>query len=166
MKLKPMGTLEQRPVVVKVAVPFVSPRKLAEFWCIHATTERDIKQSEESIREYVRAGNIPSFHIGKRLAVNLISHALLDAASLPYSLQVQFELLYPSLPIESFATYTGFEPGVVQGWIKNGYLPNAGLGKHRLVTLPELLYRCQHWTPYQWAALVRKTESKSQLVEA
>lgn len=164
--LKPMGISDQRPVTVKVAVPFISPGKLAEFWCINATTERDIKQSEDSIREYIRAGNIPSFHLGKRLVVNLVSHALLQAASLPYPLQVQFELIYPSLPVESFATYTGFEPGVVQGWIKNGYLPNTGLGKHRLVTLPELLLRCETWTPNQWGALVRKTAPKSQPVEA
>lgn len=186
--LKPMGISDQRPVVVKVAVPFVSPRKLAEMWVaylpdqqildsmryedsirsymIKQSVDKEIERTEVSIRGYISSGNIPSFHIGKRLVVNLISHALLDAASQPYPLQVQFELLYPSLPVESFATYTGFEPGVVQGWIKNGYLPNTGLGKHRLVTLPELLLRCETWTPNQWGALVHKTAPKSQPVEA
>lgn len=140
---------------------------LAEIWCSNSTVKRELKQSEDSIRDYVYRGEIPSFHLGKRLVINITRQAMLDAASLPFPLQINFTLRAPSLPIDAFAAYTGFTRGVIEGWIKNGYVPTVGLGKHPVILLPELLRRCQEWTPQQWAAIVRKSEPKSkQLVGA
>lgn len=185
--LKPLIE-QQQTVTIELCVPFVSPNILAQIWAASSTDEKEvvlsehpvrnyvtsilvekkIAECENSIRDYVYRGEIPSFHLGKRLVINITRQAMLDAASLPFPLQINFTLRAPSLPIDAFATYTGFSRGVIEGWIKNGYVPTVGLGKHPMISLPELLRRCQEWTPEEWAAIVRKTKlkSKKQLVEA
>jgi hypothetical protein len=163
--IKPKRSDQTRHIELEICVPFVSTWKLAEIWCASSTNERELEQSEDSIRNYVYLGHIPSFHIGKRLVVNITRQAHLDAASLPFPIQITHRLQCPSLPIDAFATYTGFTRGVIEGWIKNGYIPSVGMGKHRMITLPELLLRCEQWSPDDWSALVRKSNSK-QSVEA
>jgi hypothetical protein len=51
----------------------------------------------------------------------------------------------PKLPIINwrlFAELTGFEEGVVQGWMGKGYIPTIPIGKHSCINLELLRKIC------------------------
>lgn len=47
-------------------------------------------------------------------------------------------VVLPFISIERFSTLTGFSRGVVDGWIKRGYLPVLTIGKYSAINLVQL----------------------------
>lgn len=45
---------------------------------------------------------------------------------------------------DTFAQHVGVEPGIVEGWIRRGYIPSTLVGRHRLVNLVLLHKRLLH----------------------
>jgi len=155
---------EKNKVVIPIHVPFVSADKLADLWTPQENDlAGDVRPSQmavmkTSIVNQVYNNVLPAFHIGKRLAINLVQLAVNDSHAVAgQSLQLEFSILVPSLPLDVFADHTGFRVGVIDGWIKKGYLPSVKRGDSRMVSIAHLLDRCLTWSPEQWSALVDRT---------
>ncbi len=154
----------EQQVILPILVPFVSPDKLADLWTpgdddlvgdirpilLASTRVRIINQASDGI--------LPSFHIGKRLVINIAQLAQRDALAVPgVELKLEFSVLVSTMTMEVFAQHTGFELGVVAGWLKRGYIPSNKHGSYRMINIIHMLDRCLNWSPNHWSALVERT---------
>ena len=156
---------EVAKVVIPIHVPLMSPDKLADLW---TPQENDlagdarpsqIEVMKTRIVNQSQTGLLPSFHIGKRLAINLVQLAIDDSLAVPgRTLQLEFIPPVLTLPMDTFAERAGFSVGVVEGWVKRGYIPSVKKGAYRMISLVHLIQLCLNRSPAQWSALVDRTQ--------
>ena len=171
-----METHYQQKIIIPIHTPVISVDKLADIWTPRENNlDGDIRLArlvtmKTRISNQVSTGVLPSFHIGKRIAINLPQLAQNDADSrsliTSQKFTIDFTLLLSSMPMDAFAEHAGYDYGVVEGWVRKGYIPSNKHGSYRMVNMLHLLDRCLTWRADQWSDLSSRTSPQSKPVPA